>query len=72
MIRWLDLRRPVEKHCKMRKYELVVALLIGPSSSSFARDEGRNADDPLKHWFDNLSSGLGSPMAFRSAMSIGR
>jgi len=44
--------------------------LIGLSSSSFARDEGRYADDPLKHWFDNLSSGLGMCCSFADGLSI--
>ena len=54
----------------MLKYALVVALLIGLSSSSFARDHGRYADDPLKYWFDNLSSGLGMCCSFADGLSI--
>ena len=40
---------------KMGKYALVVALLVGLCDSTFARDDGRYANDPLKHWFDNLT-----------------
>jgi hypothetical protein len=43
----------------MGRYVLVVALLVGLSDSAFARDDGRYADNPLKYWFDNLSSGNG-------------
>ena len=39
----------------MGKYAIVVALLVGLSNSAFARDDGRYANDPLKHWFDNLT-----------------
>ena len=40
----------------MGKYAIVVAVLVGLSNSAFARDDGRYANDPLKHWFDNLTS----------------
>ena len=39
----------------MGKYALVVALLVGLSIAAFARDDGRYANDLLKHWFDNLT-----------------
>jgi hypothetical protein len=39
----------------MGKYAMVVALLVGLSNSAFARDDGRYANDTLKHWFDNLT-----------------
>jgi hypothetical protein len=38
------------------KYVFMVALLIGFSGSAFARDDGRYTNDPLKYWFDNLTS----------------
>jgi hypothetical protein len=40
----------------MGKYATVIALLVGLSNSAFARDDGRYANDPLKTWFDNLTS----------------
>ena len=40
----------------MGKYAMVVALLVGLSNSAFARDDGRYANEPLKNWFDNLTS----------------
>ena len=43
----------------MGKYATVSALLIGLSSSALARDDGRYANDPLKYWFDNLTSSNG-------------
>jgi hypothetical protein len=46
----------------MGKYALVVALLVGLSHSAFARDDGRYANDPLKHLvctpFDRTGSWL--------------
>ena len=60
----------------MGKYAIVVALLVGLSNSAFARDDGRYANDTLKHWFDNLTRATAiaarSPMAFQSATLIGR
>jgi hypothetical protein len=53
----------------------VVALLVGLSTLTFARDDGRYANDPLKYWFDNLTSSNGkccsSLTALRSATLIG-
>jgi hypothetical protein len=42
----------------MGKYATVVVLLVGLSNSTFARDDGRYANDPLKHWFRS-GEGLG-------------
>ena len=59
----------------MGKCALVVALLVGLSTSAFARDDGRYANDPLKYWFDNLpvamASAAPSQTAFQSATLIG-
>ena len=54
----------------MGKYALVVALLVGLSHSAFARDDGRYANDPLKHWFDNLTSSNGNCCSFADGLSI--
>ena len=40
----------------MGKYASVVALLVGLTNLAFARDDGRYANDTLKHWFDSLTS----------------
>ena len=45
---------------KMGKYPFVIALLFGFVSPALARDDGCYADDPLKYWFDHLSSGQGN------------
>ena len=54
----------------MGKYALVVTLLVGLSDSAFARDDGRYANDPLKYWFDNLTSGNGSCCSFADGLSV--
>ena len=54
----------------MAKYALVVALLVGLSDSAFARDDGRYANDPLKYWFDNLTSGNGKCCSFADGFSV--
>ena len=54
----------------MGKCAIVVALLVGLSNSAFARDNGRYADDPLKHWFDNLTSSNGNCCSFADGLSI--
>ena len=54
----------------MGKYALAVALLVGLSNSAFARDEGRYSNDPLKHWFDNLTSSNGNCCSFADGLSI--
>ena len=54
----------------MGRYVLVVALLVGLSDSAFARDDGRYADNPLKYWFDNLSSGNGMCCSFADGFSV--
>src|SRR5262245_25613760 len=43
--------RPLSPGGKMGKYATMVALLVGLSHSAFARDDGRYANDTLKHWF---------------------
>ena len=54
---------------KMGKHATVVALLVGLISSAFARDDGRYANDTLKHWFDNLTrTYLKIPDCCRSAI----
>jgi hypothetical protein len=54
----------------MGKYAMVVALLVGLSNSAFARDDGRYANDTLKHWFDNLTSSNGNCCSFADGLSI--
>jgi hypothetical protein len=34
----------------MGKYAIVIAFLVDLSNSAFARDDGRYANDPLKHF----------------------
>jgi hypothetical protein len=55
---------------KMGKYALVVALLVGLSDLAFARDDGRYANDPLKYWFDNLTSSNGKCCSFADGLSV--
>jgi hypothetical protein len=55
---------------KMRKYFLLVALLLGLGSSAFARDDGRYANDPLKTWFDHLASNKGLCCSFADGFSV--
>ena len=54
----------------MGKYAMVVALLVGLSNSAFPRDDGRYANDTLKHWFDNLTSSNGNCCSFADGLSI--
>ena len=54
----------------MGKYAAAVALLVGLTNSAFARDDGRYANDTLKHWFDNLTSSNGNCCSFADGLSI--
>jgi hypothetical protein len=54
----------------MGKYAIVVALLVGLTNLAFARDDGRYANDPLKYWFDNLTSSNGKCCSFADGLSI--
>ena len=54
----------------LRKYVLAVALLVAFSSPVLARDDGRHANDPLKYWFDNLSSENGMCCSFADGLSV--
>ena len=54
----------------MGKCALVVALLVGLGDTAFARDDGRYANDPLRYWFDNLTSSNGNCCAFADGLSI--
>jgi hypothetical protein len=54
----------------MGKYATVIALLVGLSNSAFARDDGRYANDPLKYWFDNLTSSNGKCCSFADGFSV--
>lgn len=38
---------------------LLIAVLLGITVASHARDDGRYAKSPLKPWFDSLKSGKG-------------
>jgi hypothetical protein len=40
------------------------------SNSAFVRDDGRYVNDPLKYWFDNLTSGNGNCCSFADGLSI--
>src|SRR6476659_419867 len=55
---------------KMGKYAIVIAFLVGLSNSAFARDDGRYANDPPKHWFDNLTSSNGKCCSFADGFSV--
>jgi hypothetical protein len=37
---------------------------------AFARDDGRYANDPLKYWFDNLTSSNGKCCSFADGFSV--
>ena len=54
----------------MRKYALAVVLLVAFGSSVLARDDGHYANDPLKYWFDHLSSGNGMCCSFADGLSV--
>ena len=54
----------------MGNYAIVVALLVGLSNSAFARDDGRYANDPLKYWFDDLTSSNGKCCSFADGFSV--
>ena len=48
----------------MGKCAMIIALVAGLSNSAFARDDGRYDNDPLKYWFDNLTSSNGRCCSF--------
>jgi hypothetical protein len=50
----------------------VVALCMNVSvpSHTFARDDGRFANSPLKPWFDRLASGKGLCCSFADGVSV--
>jgi hypothetical protein len=54
----------------LRKYALAVVLLVAFGSSVLARDDGHYANDPLKYWFDHLSSGNGMCCSFADGLSV--
>jgi steroid delta-isomerase-like uncharacterized protein len=54
----------------MRKYALAVVLLVAFGSPVLARDDGRHVNDPLKYWFDHLSSGNGMCCSFADGLSV--
>jgi hypothetical protein len=63
----------MERHLKrgeMRKVAFAAVLLVGFGSPTFARDDGRYTNTPLKHWFDNLSSGEGMCCSFADGFSV--
>jgi hypothetical protein len=43
-----------------------------PQNSGFARDDGRYANDPLKSWFDDLTSSSGKCCSFADGFSVRR
>jgi hypothetical protein len=55
---------------KMGEYVLMIALLVGFGSSVFARDDDRYVNDPLKYWFDHLTSEKGMCCSFADGFSI--
>jgi hypothetical protein len=58
------------RDCKIGKYAIIVAALLGSSCSVLALDDGRFGNDPLKNWFDNLSSEKGMCCSFADGLSI--
>jgi hypothetical protein len=54
----------------MGKCAIVVALLVDLTNSAFARDDSGYANDPLKYWFDNLTSSNGKCCSFADGFSI--
>ena len=54
----------------MRKFAFAAILLVGFGGPTLARDDGRYTSDPLKHWFDNLSSGEGMCCSFADGFSV--
>jgi hypothetical protein len=54
----------------MRQYALAAVLLVAFCSPGFPGDNGRYANDPLKYWFDHLSSGNGMCCSFADGLSI--
>jgi hypothetical protein len=54
----------------MGKCAMTIALLAGLSNSAFARDDGRYANEPLKFWFDNLTSSNGKCCSFADGFSV--
>ncbi len=54
----------------MRKHALLIVLFVSFGGPAFARDDGRYAHDPLKYWFDNLSSDQGMCCSFADGLSI--
>jgi hypothetical protein len=54
----------------MRQYALAVVLLVAFCSPGFSGDNGRYANDPLKYWFDHLSSGNGMCCSFADGRSV--
>jgi hypothetical protein len=54
----------------MRKFAFAAILLVSFGSPTFARDDGRYTNNPLKYWFDNLSSDQGSCCSFADGFSV--
>ena len=54
----------------MGKCAMIIALVAGLSNSAFARDDGRYDNDPLKYWFDNLTSSNGRCCSFADGFSV--
>ena len=54
----------------MRKYALAVVLFLAFGSPVLTRDDGRHANDPLKYWFDHLSSSNGMCCSFADGLSV--
>ena len=57
------------------KYKLSVAITVVyvtalVSNYSYARNDGRFADSPLKEWFDRLASGNGLCCSFADGFSV--
>jgi hypothetical protein len=56
-------------------YKLTVAVVVAcvtvfVPNRSYARDDGRFANSPLKEWFDRLASGNGLCCAFADGVSL--
>ena len=54
----------------MGKCAMIIALVAGLSNSAFALDDDRYNNDPLKYWFDNLTSSNGKCCSFADGFSV--
>jgi hypothetical protein len=55
----------------MGKCTMTIALMASLINLAFAPDRGRYTNDPLKYWFDNLTSSNGRCCSFADGVSVG-